>query len=456
MAKKGIKGVEKATKAGAEIGSTGLRQSGGFIQEDFLPKLRGRRGQQTFREMANNDAVVGAILFAIEMLIRQVEWHAEPVDDSDEAMAEAEFLESCMHDMSTSWENLLAEILSFLVFGWSWHEIVYKQRVGPTEKDGKRRSKFTDGRIGWRKMPIRGQETLLRWQLDDNGGLEAMEQQDLFAQRASQTIIPIEKSLLFRTTTHKGNPEGKSILRKSWRSWWFKKRIEELEGIGAERDLAGIPVAFVPARLFSADASPEEVRHYNNIRDMLRKVKNDENSGIIMPSEFDKDGNALFKFELLSTGGRRQFQTDPIIMRYSKQIAMTVMADFLLLGHDKVGSFALSDSKTALFSVAIGTFLDEIASVFNRHAVPRLWIMNALNHDLMPTLKHGDIEKIDMDKLGTFISNLAGAGFDLFDQNTDQWIREVAGMPERLENDEGFEPTREQSESPDLDNESEM
>lgn len=443
-----IEGFEKAGP-GAEIGSTGLNRSGGFIQEEFHTRLRGRRGQQIYREMAANDSVVGAVLFAIEMLIRQVDWRVEPVDESEEAEAEAEFLKSCMDDMSSSWENLMAEILSFLVFGWSYHEIVYKQRIGPEEQDGKRRSAFTDGRIGWRKIPIRGQETLSRWEFDDTGGLVAMVQQDTYSPDAGgMATIPIENALLFRTTSHKGNPEGRSILRTSYRSWHFKKRIETYEGIGVERDLAGIPVATIPARMFSANATEEEKAHMNDIKDMLRKVKADENSGIIMPSEYDKDGNALFTFELLNTGGRKQVQTDPIIMRYSKQIAMSVMADFLLLGHDKVGSFSLADNKTDMFAVAIGTFLDEIASVFNRHAVPRLWRLNALPYDLMPKMVPGDIEHLDMEKLGKFISDLSGAGFDLLDPNTEDWLRDKAGMPERLDDDdEGFEPTRDQ---PDL------
>ena len=54
-----------------------------------------------------------------------------------------------------------------------------------------------------------------------------------------QVVIPMEKCLLFRTQTHKNNPEGRSILRNAYRSWYFKKRIEEIEGVGIERDLAG-------------------------------------------------------------------------------------------------------------------------------------------------------------------------------------------------------------------------
>ena len=61
--------------------------------------------------------------------------------------------------------------------------------------------------------------------------------------------IPIDKALLFRTKSRKDNPEGRSILRNAYRSWYFKRRIQEVEGIGIERDLAGLPVMYAPADL---------------------------------------------------------------------------------------------------------------------------------------------------------------------------------------------------------------
>ena len=68
----------------------------------------------------------------------------------------------------------------------------------------------------------------------------------------------MEKCLLFRTQTHKNNPEGRSILRNAYRSWYFKKRIEEIEGVGIERDLAGIPIAYVDPAIMSAGATADQ------------------------------------------------------------------------------------------------------------------------------------------------------------------------------------------------------
>jgi hypothetical protein len=63
----------------AEIGTTGLRRTGGTVYEEFLVSLRGRRGAKVYREMSENDPVVGSILYAIEKIILRLDWTITPV-----------------------------------------------------------------------------------------------------------------------------------------------------------------------------------------------------------------------------------------------------------------------------------------------------------------------------------------------------------------------------------------
>src|SRR5213075_1301948 len=124
-----------------ELGSTGLRRAAGYVDEEFLPHLRGRKAIGVYREMSENDAIVGALLFAITMLVRQVQWQVIPAGKTADDAAAARLLETCMDDMSHSWADFITECMSALIFGWSWHEIVYKRRCGPWQRDGKLRSK---------------------------------------------------------------------------------------------------------------------------------------------------------------------------------------------------------------------------------------------------------------------------------------------------------------------------
>lgn len=416
-----------------ELGSTGLRRVGGYVQEEFLRELSGIRGAQTYREMRDNHPVIGGFLFAIDMLMRGAEWRFEPASSSTEDTQAAEFADQCKDDMSSTWEDFISEVLSMLAFGWSYHELCYKRRQGPS-RNPLANSKFTDGRIGWRKIPTRAQESLYQWQFDDSGGVQAMEQ--IPPPDYQRRIIPIEKALLFRTSTAKGNPEGRSCLRSAYVSWYFQTNIQRIEGIGIERDLAGLPVVSVPPELLGDDAglTADQRTMRNAFFTMVKNIRRDEQEGVVMPLDYDESGNKLYELALLSTGGARQFDTNAISMRYDQRIAGTVLADFILLGHEAVGSKALSVDKTNMFRAAVNAWLDSIAATINRHALPRLFALNGIRVEAYPRLMHSDLQVPNLTELGDFIKSATGAGWALFpDENLEGHLRTQAGWPEQAE-----------------------
>lgn len=422
---------EVKRKQFTELGSTGLRRWAGQVDEEFLPQLRGVRAIKTFREMRANDPVVGAVVFAVDMLLRQVSWRTEPGSQEFEDLRAEQFLADCMEDMSHTWEDLISEVLSMLIYGWSWHEVVYKRRVGNV-RNPMFRSKFNDGLIGWRKMPIRSQDTLTDWVFDDDGGVQAMKQ--MAPPDYVEATIPIKKSLLFRTTAHKNNPEGRSILRNAYRPWYFKKRLEEIEGIGIERDLAGLPVAWIPAEMLTPSASDDDKAVAEMFKKMVRNVRRDEQEGLVLPLDFDDDGNKLYEFELLNSGGTRAINIDTAITRYEQRIAMTILADFILLGHEQVGSYALSVNKTGIFRTALNSWAQAIAEVFNRHEIPRLFDLNGWEVDNLPRIIPGEVDPPDLGELGEFITKMAGAGMTLFpDPDLEDFVRDAARLPEKSE-----------------------
>lgn len=409
---------------GKEIGRIGQRRYGGVIYEEFLHELRGKRGIEVYREMSENDDVVGAILFAIEMLVRQCDWNVEPGGDSQKDIDAAEFVESCMDDMAETWIDTISEILSFLTYGWSYHEIVYKRRMGNT-KNPATKSKYNDGLVGWQKLPIRAQETLYQWEYDENDNLIGMTQMP--PPTFQLYTIPKSKALLFRTKSRKDNPEGRSILRNAYRSWYFKRRIQEIEGIGIERDLAGLPVIYAPGDLDIWNEQDETaIRIRSGLETMVKNIRRDELEGAVLP-----DG---YKLELLSSGGTRQFDTNAIINRYDTRIAMTVLADFIFLGHQQTGSWALSSDKTELFAMACGAFLDIICEVFNSQGIPALIDMNGEHFKGItdyPKMTHGDIDDVDISKVSSFIKDMTGIGLLVPDDGLEDYIRQVGHLPER-------------------------
>ena len=405
-----------------EYGKTGLfRFDTGWIYEEFLRELQGRKGIEVYKEMSENDDIIGAILFATEMLMRQSKWSIQEAGTELADLDAAEFVRTCMDDMEETWSDFISEVLSFLTYGWSYHEIVYKRRMGRS-KNPETNSKYTDGLIGWRKLPIRSQDTLWEWKYDEKDNLIGLVQ--CAPPLYEQVFIPIEKALHFKTKSRKGNPEGRSVLRNCYRNWYFKRRIQEIEGIGIERDLAGLPVLEAPEGVdIWSDEYAAELAKAERI---VRSVRRDEREGIVL-------GNG-WKFSLTSTGGRRQFDTNQIIERYDTRMAMTVLADFVLLGHQAVGSFALSSDKTELFGVALGAFLDLICEVFNNQAIPRLIDINGEHFAGItdyPILTHGDIETQDLGQLGEFVSKMVGIGAITPDESMEDYLRLAADLPER-------------------------
>lgn len=405
-----------------EYGKTGLfRFDTGWIYEEFLRELQGRKGIEVYKEMSENDDIIGAILFATEMLMRQSKWSIQEAGTEQADLDAAEFVRTCMDDMEETWSDFISEVLSFLTYGWSYHEIVYKWRMGRS-KNPETNSKYTDGLIGWRKLPIRSQDTLWEWKYDEKDNLIGLVQ--CAPPLYEQVFIPIEKALHFKTKSRKGNPEGRSVLRNCYRNWYFKRRIQEIEGIGIERDLAGLPVLEAPEGVdIWSDEYAAELAKAERI---VRSVRRDEREGIVL-------GNG-WKFSLTSTGGRRQFDTNQIIERYDTRMAMTVLADFVLLGHQAVGSFALSSDKTELFGVALGAFLDLICEVFNNQAIPRLIDINGEHFAGItdyPILTHGDIETQDLGQLGEFVSKMVGIGAITPDESMEDYLRLAADLPER-------------------------
>ncbi len=415
-----------------ELGTTGLRHYGGFVVEEWLGGLRGRRGALAYREMADNDSVVGALLFAIEMMARGVPWDVRPGADAKATM----LIETAKDDMSGTWADFIAEVWSMATYGWALPETVYKRRLGPdpgNDADGEPLpgSRYDDGLIGWRKMPIRAQETLESWDFAPDGGLKGMSQ---LAYDGIRRYIPIEKALLFRTTTKRGNPEGRSLLRNAFVSWFRKKTIEEIEAIGVERDLAGIPVVRAPQEGFVwNEDEPQSKALIDAARDLATSIRRDEDEGVVLPP-----GWAL---ELLTTGGSRQLDTDAIIETLRRADRRD---DPRRLDPDGAGLRrllrSLGTAKIETFADAMQAWLGSIAEVLNRYAIPRLLRLNGMSVIDPPEFVPGRVRRADVEKLTAFLEalNRSGAPID-WSHDLLAKLFELAGLPEPEESPTGEE-----------------
>ena len=443
-----------------DLGISGVARYGGVsrVYEEFLKELQGPAGMKLYREQASNCPVTGAILYAAQHLARGTTARIDPANrkgaNPRDALRIADRVSGALfNDLETTWPDTLSEILSMLTFGWSLMEVSWKRCQGmepprpesfgeslipPPRPSGEGApppaftpSKFDDGWMTWKSWGLRAQETLFMWEWDANSRATVMQQMappDFKVRR-----IPIKKCLHFRTQVAKQNPEGVSLLRHSVTSYLMKKNVQWVEGVGIERDLAGYPVfqvvapdptkRWVPPDIWNPNDA-NAVRVLSQLKTMARSVKRDDQEGMVLPW--------WIEFKLMGSGGSRKssFDTNQIIERYEQRIMMSLLADFVMLGHDSVGSKALGEAKTELFTQALKSIMNIVASVINRFAIPELLRFNGIPQELAPTLVFGDVENVTLEELGGYVRDLAGAGMPLFpDGDLENYLRDAAKMP---------------------------
>ena len=115
---------------------------------------------------------------------------------------------------------------------------------------------------------------------------------------------------------------------------------------------------------------------------------------------------------------------------------MTVLADFILVGHQSTGSYSLHTDKTGIFRTSLNSIARSVADTLNRHAVPRLFMVNGWKPSVLPYFEPSDIDSPDIAQLGQFMQSMAGTGVTWFpDGDLENFVRQAARLP-KLDKDQ--------------------
>jgi hypothetical protein len=388
----------------------------------------------------SRDATISAALDFFRDMISRVEWRVEPSDKNDEmALAKAQFLTQCMNDMEQSWASFIREVCSFNTYGFSIHEKVYRRRY---KSQG---SRYNDGLVGLRKLPIRSQDTIDKWVFSPDGRELTGVEQSLtvlnsvgfqLQNRPTKIEIPRSKFLLFRANSYKDNPEGVSPLVKCYVAYKFRTQLEEIEAVGYSRNLGGVPHLELHPRYMAADASDEEKSVYEMYKKIITRIHNNEQAGIITPLMYDPETKQpYFKFSLLSVQNSGSQHIHEAIKRWDKKILTALSADALILGQDQVGSFSLAGSKTNILAVAVDARLREIQEVLNNDLIPSLFKLNGWEDEELPKFVYGDLEERDLEILSKAIQRIAAVGLVAKTSDNVNAVAEMLDLPYRVDAD---------------------
>ena len=380
--KKGQPKVDKKL-AQAQIALGGPNRFGGIIAEDFLPELRYPQAAITYNEMRKNSPVIGGFLRAIESAFRSTTWKSTPYDNTPVGYARAGFLQETLEDTNRPWSDIMGDILTFLPFGFSFNEMVFKVREG---SNGHPTSKFNDGKIGLKDLVLIPHDSIIEWFYDEPDepdeliGVRQLIMHGGFGDgRGSTADVPLNKSLLFRTRAEKNNPEGESVLRQAYRPWYYMSNLEAVEAISLERTGAGIPVMHVPAGA-TTKSEAGNLSDMEVAKQVVRQVRADEQGGIVEPEGW--------AFRLEMSKGLRPELFDLAIKRHRSNILMSVLAVFLELGTARVGSFATAKTGRSHFENSLEGYVKIVEDVFNLCAVPLLFELNGITDGKLPKLTH--------------------------------------------------------------------
>ena len=332
------------------IGKTGLSVWAGQIQEEYLALLKDwRRASKVYREM-QDDAVIGTLLDSLKFPLLAAGFDVIPMGKSKGDKAAATFLWENMNGMHRqTWRSYVRDGLEAMDFGFALGEVVMEKRE--------------DGRLWLRNIEPRGQETLWKWEYEDDIPVAFIQQTEL-GWRSDP--IPLEKCIHIVWGGRKGNPQGKSLLRSLFRPWKFLKNLENFEGIGIERDVGGMPVVRFPdPEKWHGPTSTTELRTI--FEDALKGLRQDEEAWLLEPPGSRIDPYAA---------GQKTYNIREAIVAKQKEILMRVFAQFLFLGMEQVGSQALVQGDQDFFSLALLAIQQELQETWQQQLVPLLFRFN--------------------------------------------------------------------------------
>jgi len=391
----------------SELGTTGTSIMSGQYSTDIVSDWNDfETRMDRLEKMEKTDSSCRALYSVITLPLRSVKWWVEPASDSAEDKKVADSITwNITEGMTIGFDNILSEILTCVSRGFSLFEKVFETND----------AKEFAGSVRWRKWAFRAQRTIDEWDLDKTGGLKRVHQEFNEGVKTVDTWIPIEKLLVFTYGKEGSNFQGDPLFRACWRDYYYKDGLQRIEAIGLERFWLGVPFIKLPKTATGTDK--------DTAFEIVSEIRGDEAAGVVLPEGWE------FGIERVSTEGGTMGE---VIERYSRNIFITGLAQFLALGQNDSGSWALSRDQSAFFLYSLNALADFIiADTVNKHAIPQLCKMNWPNLRVFPKLMHEDLEQIN---LGDFLGNLSKAVSSGFltspDVDIEAQVRDMMSLPE--------------------------
>jgi hypothetical protein len=392
------------------IGVKGLKVLSGRVAEEYQNALRNWTNESKVYLEMRDDVIVGTLLDAVKLPLLAANIGTTPGGESTPADEEAaKWLEANLNGMvRQEFHAHVEDALESLDFGFAVGEITLEKR--------------SDGRLWLKNIDPRGQETLYEWgfSADQADVVEMFRQQDPDSYQIFD--IPLSKCVHVAYRGRKGNPQGRSLLRSVFRPWKFSKYLEDLEGIGIERDIGGMPIA----TLKDANLSTQDLE---DLKSTLKNLRKDEELYLIEP-----EGVTIRAY----SGGNKIYDVAVVIERKQKEILGRMFAQFLKLGMDKVGTQALVKGSQDFFTLGLQAVQRYLKDAWNQQLVPYLFKFNPWpGMTGLPKITWDDPGKPDIASIMNVLNTAVGAKLFTPTDLDEEWLRDLVNAPELPEEEKG-------------------
>lgn len=409
----------------AHAGVTGAQLVGGYVVDgEKTPQLVDAERFKTFSDVLVNTSIVAASVRYFLNLAGKATWTFQP-SEFDKDGRYAELAEAMLtDDPRTNWSRIVKRACMYRFYGFSIQEWTARRR--------------DDGLITFADISPRAQSTIARWDVDDAGYVQGVEQ--LNPNNSEPLYLPRQKLIYLVDDTLNAAPTGLGLFRHLVEPAARLKRLQDLEMIGFENDLRGIPVGKAPygeilEKVKSGELDVEDAKKLTAPIEMFlkRHVKNPAlglalDSSVYTTTDEKNAPSSAAKFgmELLQGGPTSLEYTANAIIRINKELARILGTEGIILGDGQAGSQALSKDKSQQLSLTVDSALEEIAYGFRDDLLWTAWKLNGLPEEMMPKLKAAASSYKDAEQITAALRDLATAGASLMPG--DPVINEVRAM----------------------------
>jgi hypothetical protein len=407
------------------LGVSGTTTFGGYIQtRERNAKLIGLRKYETYSELLANTAIVGACVRLFLNLIGGSEWTWNPVDDTPDAKMHAELAEEWLtEDPATSWRRIVRRSAAYVFYGFSIQEWTARLNNDKTA-------------ITFKDISPRAQRTINRWLVQDSGEVDGVWQ--LSPHDGRELFMPRNRLVYLVDDSLNDSPEGLGIFRHMFPGGERLAVLENLETMGFETDLGGIPMGRAPlAELQKAVdegsiTKAESEAQLEVLRTFLKKPVRTATKSLILDSRVYEGQDETqapsqthqWGIDVLETSHQGLVPINVAILRTNREIARIMGCEGLLLGEGS-GSMALSREKSTQLYLIVDSVLHEVADAYRNDLLGPLWKLNGLDDDMMPNPEPSTPSFETIQEMTAGLRDLATAGATLLPN--DPVVRDIYG-----------------------------